>query len=128
MQSLVPDEVGTPEHISDELVRAAMDRVAIPEAARAGLLRSVRRDLWLGISSQFGAELETSVHSPTRVILLGGSDDPLMTIDKTVPSLVNGTPPEEIWQLPGGHLFIADPRSRPALQERLQSLAARLAS
>ena len=125
MRSLIPDDVTAADQITDEHVRAAMARMAIPVDAEHAIGAMVRRDLWLGAAARFDASSAIRT-KPAPVILMGGDADPIVTVDKASPSAIYGAPPDEIWRLPGGHFFLAEAASQPAMHAHLRSLVGRL--
>jgi surfactin synthase thioesterase subunit/NAD(P)-dependent dehydrogenase (short-subunit alcohol dehydrogenase family) len=124
MRSLIPADITTAEQITDAHVRAAMERMAIPAEARHAVGALVRRDLWLGATSFDGMAKVRA--KPAPLILMGGDADPIVTVDKSTSSAIYGATPDEVWHLPGGHFFLADAASQPAMHHHLRTLAGRL--
>ena len=100
-----------PRDIPDEFIRAAMHTLGIPHlsSSNALLMSRIRRDVWFGSRSNF-----EQVHLPTGVpvLIFGGTDDPLETIDKNLAAYIGQVDSVDLRHVRGGHLFLDHNSSR----------------
>ena len=80
----------------------------------------VRRDLWLGYHSGFLEHDESPLECP--IVVLGGRDDPLATVDDLPTQRLAGQSIFAHAKVPGGHLFLGERDGRLAAVGTLRPL------
>jgi NADPH:quinone reductase-like Zn-dependent oxidoreductase/surfactin synthase thioesterase subunit/acyl carrier protein len=126
IRSLVPTNG---DHlISDSAVNSAMrmlqyqDVLLTDSIATSQMKELMRRDLWLG-SRQDLSKLRVPENVP--LLIFGGSDDPLPTIEKDIAAHTTAPTGIQIESVRGGHLFVDDALARAHI---VRTIVARIAT
>jgi acyl transferase domain-containing protein/surfactin synthase thioesterase subunit/NAD(P)-dependent dehydrogenase (short-subunit alcohol dehydrogenase family)/acyl carrier protein len=114
--SLVPEGIETPEEITDVLVEAAIAKMngGDGSAAPTSVKERVRRDLWVTVRGRAEGRLSVAVTPADEAFIVGGSDDPLTTIEKLPPETLRELGHSAPVIVPGPHLFLLTGPGRDA--------------